>query len=83
VIHVTAWGWFWLAWILAAFGVELYWLAVDTANTLSHQLWGIERLDLAHPLYLSEWTPLHWILALGIWGLFGWLSIHLPFGYAR
>lgn len=81
--HVTAWGWFWLAWILAGTGVELYWVAVRSANTLSRQLWGVEKLDFAHPLDFSTWTPLHWILAIVLWGLFAWFSVHFPFGYIR
>lgn len=81
--HVTAWGYFWLLWLLSAVGVEAYWLAVNAANTLSEEVWGIERLDLAHPLDLSQWTPLHVALTIAIWALFAWLSVHLPFGYLR
>jgi hypothetical protein len=81
--HVTGWGWFWAAWLLTAFGVELYWLAVNAANTLSRQIWGVERLDLAHPLDFAQWTPLHWIIAITLWGGFAWLSVHLTFGWIR
>jgi hypothetical protein len=81
--HVTAWGYFWLAWMLTALGVELYWIFVNSANTLSVQIWGIERIDLAHPLDFAEWTPLHIIITLILWGFFAWLSVHFPFGYIR
>lgn len=81
--HVTSWGWFWLSWVLVGAGVELYWLAVNTANTLSRQIWGAERLDFAHPLDFAGWTPLHWALAVAMWLFFGWLSLHFPFGWLR
>lgn len=81
--HVTAWGWFWLSWVLAGAGVELYWLAVNTANTLSRQIWGAEQLDFSHPLDFAAWTPLHWGLAVAMWLFFGWLSLHFPFGWLR
>jgi hypothetical protein len=81
--HVTAWGYFWLAWVLVALGVEGYWLFVNTANTLSRQIWGVERLDFAHPLDFAVWTPAHYIIAITLWGLFAWLSVHLVFGWIR
>jgi hypothetical protein len=81
--HVTAWGWFWLTWMMTALAVELYWLAVNTANTLSRQVWAVEGLDLAHPLEFSEWMPVHWVIAIALWAFFAWLSVHFPFGYLR
>lgn len=81
--HVTAWGYFWLAWVLVALAVEGYWLAVNTANTLSRQIWGLEQLDLSHPLDFAEWTPLHYLIAFVLWGLFAWLSVHLVFAWIR
>lgn len=81
--HLTAWGWYWVALIFAFLLPELYWLAVNSANTLSEQLWGLEQLDLAHPLNLSEWTWVHWLVSVALWSLFGWLSVHLPFGWLR
>jgi hypothetical protein len=81
--HVTAWGWFWLAWALTALAVELYWVAVNAANTLSRQVWGLERLSFAHPLDLATWTPLHYLIAIVLWGFFAWLSVHLVFGWIR
>jgi hypothetical protein len=69
--------------MLTATGVEMYWLAVNTANTLSRQVWGLEKIDLNHPLYFSDWSVAHWTLAITIWAFFGWLSVHFPFGYLR
>lgn len=81
--HVTAWGWFWLAWAMTGLGVELYWLAANAANTMSRQIWGLEGMDLAHPLDFAEWTPLHWIIAFAMWAFFAWLCVHFPFGWLR
>lgn len=81
--HVTAWGWFWLAWICTGVGVELWWVFVNTANTLSEQIWGIEKLDLTHPLLFATWTPAHWTIAACMWLFFGWMSVHMPFGWVR
>ena len=82
-LHVTGWGWFWLAWALSASAVELYWVAVNAANTLSRQLWALEGVDPMHPLELSDWTPAHWIIAIILWLFFLWMSIHIPFYYFR
>lgn len=81
--HVTAWGKFWVVWAMTGGAVEVYWLIANTANTLSRQIWGAEHLDFAHPLDLAEWTPLHIVLTLVLWGFFAWLSVHFPFGYIR
>lgn len=81
--HVTAWGWFWLTWMLTGAIVELYWVFANTANTLSRQIWGVERIDLAHPLEFSHWTWLHWLIAACLWAFFAWLSVHFPFGWLR
>lgn len=81
--HVTGWGWFWLAWICTGAAIELYWVAVNTANTLSRQIWGLEHIDMAHPLDFAEWSPLHWTIAVVLWLFFGWLSVHFPFGWMR
>ncbi|HEY2088788.1 MAG TPA: hypothetical protein VGH54_22545 [Mycobacterium sp.] len=80
---VTAWGWFWLTWVFVGGGVEVYWLAVNTANTLSRQVWGAEKLDFAHPLDFAEWTPLHVALSVVLVCFFLWLCVHFPFGYLR
>lgn len=81
--HVTAWGWFWLAWAFTGLAVELYWLAVNAANTLSRQIWGVEALNLAHPLEFSRWTPFHWTIAIGLTLFFAWLIVHFAFGWLR
>lgn len=81
--HVTGWGWFWLTWMATALVVEIYWVLVNSYNTLSDQIWGLERIDVAHPLAFSEWTPLHWAIALCLWAFFAWLCVHFPFGYLR
>jgi len=79
----TAWGYFWLAWLMTGGVIELYWVFLNSANTLSDQIWGIEMIDFSHPLDLAEWNPLHWILAIVLWVFFAWLSVHFPFGYLR
>lgn len=80
VASVTSWGWYWLAWIVAGFLVpELYCLFAGINGTLSGTVWHWERLDFAHPFDLALWTPWHWGLAVLVWGLFAWLSVHLPF----
>lgn len=81
--HVTAWGWFWLTWAEVGLGVEIYWVIVNAANTLSRQIWGIEGLDLSHPLRFSDWTWLHWLISISQWFVSVWLSLHFPFGYLR
>lgn len=81
--RVTAWGWFWLAYVHVGFAVELYWVFVNSANTMSAQIWGMEQLDVAHPLDLAEWTSLHWLISVTLWIFFLWLSLHFPFGYLR
>lgn len=81
--HVTAWGYFWLSWMFTAIGVELYWVFVNSANTLSDQVWAAEMIDLGHPLDFAEWTPAHYAIAILLWLFFAWLSAHLPFGYIR
>jgi hypothetical protein len=83
VNSITPWGWFWISWMAVAVAVEFYWVAVNTANTLSYQFWGAEQIDLAHPLNFAEWTPVHWIITAVIWVFFAWLSVHFPFGWLR
>lgn len=81
--HVTAAGYVWLAWI--AFGAifEIFDLVYHIPWTLSRNTWAIEHLDMKHPLMFAEWTPLHWGIAIVLWSLFLWLSLHLPFGWLR
>ena len=82
---VTSWGAYWLAWIVAGFLVpELYTVLTRVRNgPLSDNVWLWESLNLRHPFDFAAWTPAHWALAVVVWGLFGWLSLHLPFGLAR
>lgn len=81
---LSDWGSYWIAW--AIFGLlipELYGVFFYTAGTLSDNVWAAEHLDLTHPLDFAEWTPLHWAIAVLVWLLFAWLSVHLPFGWLR
>lgn len=81
---MTAWAWYWLAWIAAFLAPELYWVfAGPAANTLSEELWGMEHLNKAQPFDFTMWTNVHWIVASVVWLLFLWLSLHLPFGLLR
>jgi hypothetical protein len=81
--HLTPWAWYWLAWILAFLGPELYWLWRNPANTLSEETWAFENLDKAQPFDFAMWTDVHWAVALVVWLLFAWLCLHLPFGLLR
>ena len=73
----------WSAYYLGVFslflGPELYWVFVNAKNTLSDQWWALEGLNHSHP-YFTQWTDVHWLVALMVWALFLWLSLHLPFG---
>lgn len=79
----NGWGWFWLSWLAVGGIVELYWIVVNAANTLSRETWGIEGLNFKHPLDFAAWSPMHWTIAIMLWLFFAWLSLHLPFGYLR
>jgi hypothetical protein len=81
--HLTWFSLYWLGWIVAFLVPELYWLAVNSANTLSEEVWSIEGLDKAQPFDFPMWTATHWGVALLVWGLFLWLSLHFPFGLLR
>lgn len=81
---LSDWGVYWLAWIFAGFLVpELYALAVNAKWTLSDNVWAFEHMNFAHPFDFATWTPVHWAVAIVVWLLFAWLSIHLPFALAR
>jgi hypothetical protein len=77
------WGWYWIGVLVLIAGPGIYWAIVNSANTISSQVWDLEKLDLAHPLDFANWTPLHWAIAIVVWGLFLWLSLYLPFGWLR
>jgi hypothetical protein len=81
--HLTWFSLYWLGWIVAFLVPELYWLAVNSANTLSEEVWSIEGLNKAQPFDFPMWTSVHWAIALTVWLLFLWLSLHLPFGLLR
>ena len=81
--HPNAVTWVWLGWILFGIVWEATWLAVNAANTLSRQVWGVEGVDFAHPLDFAEWNWQHWLLAILLWLFFGWLSLHFPFAWLR
>lgn len=83
IYTTTGWGWYYLTVLALAVIPEIYWVIVNSANTISHQIWGLEGLDLAHPLDFAAWSPWHWAIAFALWLLFGWLSLHLPFGWLR
>lgn len=78
--HLTWFGWYWLGWLLAFLGPELYWVFVNPANTLSDETWSVENLNSARPFDIAMWSDAHWAIALLVWFLFLWLSAHIPFG---
>lgn len=71
---------YWAAWIGMFLAAEIPAAIWKPAWTLSEETWGLEHLDTAHPFDVAAWTPVHWVIALTVWGLFAWLSLHLPFG---
>lgn len=81
--HLTLWGDYWLAWLIAFLVPEIYWIINHSAYTLSDNTWALENLSVTHPFNLADWTPGHWAIALTVWLLFGWLSLHIPFGLLR
>lgn len=81
--YLDWWGLYYLGWIIAFLVPELYWVFTKADNTLSDQTWAFEKLAFSHPFDVGIWTPQHWVMAIIVWGLFGWLSIHIPFGLAR
>lgn len=83
VPHLTAFSWYWLGWLIAFLVPEIYWITVNHANTLSDEVWSIEHLNMSQPFDFAMWTSTHWAVALLMWGLFLWLSLHLPFGLLR
>lgn len=72
---------YWAVWILMFLVPELTALAVKPGDSLSDNWWAIEKLSISHPL--ANWTWQHWLMAAIVWGLFAWLSVHLPFGWLR
>jgi hypothetical protein len=81
---LSDWGAYWIAWVAAGFLIpELYGLAINPGYTLSRNTWVLEHLDFGHPFDFAEWSPLHWGVAVVVWGLAVWLSGHLPFALWR
>lgn len=81
---ITAFGWYWIAWVVLGFGIpEAYGIIKNVKDTLSFQFWGLEHLDFNHPLDFAEWTPFHWFIGIILLGFVAWLFVHLVFGYIR
>lgn len=79
--QVTGWGWYWIVWFAAGFGLpEAYGLVFNTQDTLSWQWWGLEQIDFKHPLDFAQWTPGHWIIGVLLLAFVTWLGGHLVFG---
>ena len=81
---LSQWGAYWAC--LIVFGAlipEVYGLVFRPAATLSRQTWALERLNFGHPLDFSDWTAVHWTVAVVLWIMFAWLSVHLPMGWIR
>ena len=82
--QVTGAGWYWITWFFGGFGIYEGWgLIFNTQDTLSWQFWGLEQINFADPMNFANWTPVHWVIALMIFGLLFWLSFHLVFGIWR
>jgi hypothetical protein len=79
-LHVTPWGYYWLAVAVLLAGPEIYWAFVNSANTISDNVWAVEHVNLSHPFDFADWTWLHYTISAVVWSLFLWLSLHIPFG---
>lgn len=75
--------WYWGLWVLAFLIPEVYWLIANPAGTLSDTTWSIEQLNMQQPFDFGMWTATHWTVAVVVWVLWAWLSVHLPFGMLR
>jgi hypothetical protein len=83
-MHKVNWfGLYWIAWLLMFLVPEFWALMFYPADTLSEETWGLEQLSITHPFDVAQWTAIHWITAIVVWGLFAWLAVHLPFGLLR
>lgn len=81
---MTIWGWYWLLWFTLGFGIpEAVALIWNVRNTLSYQIWGIEKIDYSHPLDFARWSPVHWITGIAVLTFTVWLCVHLVFGIWR
>lgn len=82
-IHLNAFSWYWLAWLLAFIVPELWAVFTNANNTLSDAVWFLEGENFNAPFDFGMWTDVHWAIAGIVWLLFLWLSLHLPFGLLR
>ena len=81
--HLTWLNLYWAFWLLAFIVPELVAVYQNHNYTLSDTIWTLERIDLQQPFDFQMWTDVHWAIAIIVWGLFLWLSLHLPFGLLR
>ena len=82
-MHLSWFSWYWAGWLVAFLAPELYWVFTNPGDTLSETVWSIESLNLEQPFDFPMWTATHWIIAIIVWLLFLWLSVHIPFGLFR
>lgn len=82
-MRLNLWSWYWLAWLVMFLAPELYWVATNSRYTLSYTVWSLEGIDLRQPFDFPMWTATHWAIAVTVWALFAWLSVHFPFGLLR
>lgn len=80
MIKLGFFTWYWAMWLAAFLGPELYFVFTNPAGTLSDTVWDIENVNHAQPFDFAMWTDVHWAVALIVWLLFLWLSLHIPFG---
>lgn len=80
--HLTWLDLAWIGWLLYFLAFEINGLIINVNDTLSGTVWAIEDIDMSHPFF-HMWTPTHWYVAITIWLLFAWLSVHLTFGLLR
>lgn len=81
--HLTLLNAYWALWLLAFIIPELWAVFANHNYTLSDTVWTLEGIDLRQPFDFPMWTATHWAIAGVVWGLFAWLSVHLPFGLLR
>lgn len=81
--HLNWFSLYWLGWLMAFLVPEFWALFTNPANTLSEEVWSIESLNANQPFDFAMWTDTHWAVALLVWMLWLWLSLHFPFGLLR